>query len=223
MTKKSVWRWALGLWMLIVIWAAFFYAPAARGFKGESARIVFFHVPQAWVAVLAFCVNLIASLRYLRGRDLIDDARAATAARLGLIFSVLATVTGSLFARVMWGSFWNWDPREVSIAILLLVYAAYFALREAIPDDERRASLSASYAVLAFVTMPFLIFVVPRIYWSLHPDTIINTRGSLDMESRMFQTLMGSLVGFTGLFFWLYSLDVRLARVRIARQTREGE
>ena len=191
MTKKSVWRWALGLWMLIVIWAAFFYAPAARGFKGESARIVFFHVPQAWVAVLAFCVNLIASLRYLRGRDLIDDARAATAARLGLIFSVLATVTGSLFARVMWGSFWNWDPREVSIAILLLVYAAYFALREAIPDDERRASLAASYAVLAFVTMPFLIFVVPRIYWSLHPDTIINARGSLDMESRMFHTHKG--------------------------------
>ena len=223
MTKKTVWPWALGLWMLVVIWAAFFYAPAAQGFKGESARIVFFHVPQAWVAVLAFCVNLIASLRYLRGRDLIDDARAATAARLGLIFSVLATVTGSLFARVMWGSFWNWDPREVSIAILLLVYAAYFALREAIPDDERRASLSASYAVLAFVTMPFLIFVVPRIYWSLHPDTIINTRGSLDMESRMFQTLMGSLAGFTGLFFWLYSLDVRLARVRLARQVREGE
>jgi heme exporter protein C len=223
MTRKNVWTLALGLWMLIVIWAAFFYAPSAKGFKGESARIVFFHVPQAWVAVLAFCVNLIASLRYLRGRDLIDDARAATAARLGLVFSVLATVTGSLFARVMWGSFWNWDPREVSIAILLLVYAAYFALREAIPDDERRASLSASYAVLAFVTMPFLIFVVPRIYWSLHPDTIINARGSLDMESRMFQTLMGSLAGFTGLFYWLYSLDVRLARVKLARQAREGE
>ena len=223
MTKRTVWSWALGLWMLVVIWAAFFYAPSAQGFKGESARIVFFHVPQAWVAVLAFCVNLIASLRYMRTRNPLDDARAATAARLGLIFSILATVTGSLFARVMWGSFWNWDPREVSIAILLLVYAAYFALREAIPDDERRGSLSASYAVLAFVTMPFLIFVVPRIYWSLHPDTIINARGSLDMESRMFQTLMGSLVGFTGLFFWLYSLDVRLARVRIARQTREGE
>ena len=223
MTRKTVWAWALGLWMLIVIWAAFFYAPAAKGFKGESARIVFFHVPQAWVAVLAFCVNLIASLRYMRTRDPLDDARAAAAAGLGLVFSILATVTGSLFARVMWGSFWNWDPREVSIAILLLVYAAYFALREAIPDDERRASLAASYAVLAFVTMPFLIFVVPRFYWSLHPDTIINARGSLDMESRMFQTLMGSLAGFTALFFWLYSLDVRLARVRIARQGRTEE
>jgi heme exporter protein C len=222
MTKR-LWPWLLFVWMLVVVWAAFFYAPSAKGFKGESARIVFFHVPQAWVAVLAFCVNLIASLRYLRGRDAIDDARAAAAARLGLVFSVLATVTGSLFARVMWGSFWNWDPREVSIAILLLVYAAYFALREAIADGERRASLSASYAVLAFVTMPFLIFVVPRIYWSLHPDTVINTRGSLDMESRMFQTLMASLAGFSGLFFWLYSLDVRLSRVGIGREAREEE
>jgi heme exporter protein C len=171
--------------------------------------------------VLAFCVNLIASIRYMRGHDPLDDARAAAAARLGLVFSVLATITGSLFARVMWGSFWNWDPREVSIAILLLIYAAYFALREAIPDEERRASLAAAYAVLAFVTMPFLVFVVPRIYWSLHPDTIINARGTLDMESRMFQVLMGSLVGFTGLFFWLYTLDVRLARVRLARRRRE--
>lgn len=219
--RSPWWPWVLFAWMALVIWAAFFYAPSAKGFKGESARIVFFHVPQAWVAVLAFCVNLVASLRYLRRRDLIDDARAAAAARLGLVFSVLATVTGSLFAKVMWGSFWNWDPREVSIAILLLVYAAYFALREAIPDDERRASLSSSYAVLAFVTMPFLVFVVPRIYWSLHPDTLINTRGSIDMESRMFQVLMGALAGFTGLFFWLYTLDVRLAKVGLKRRQRE--
>ena len=222
-TLRSVLQWALGAWFVAVILAAFFYAPTAVGFKGESARIVFFHVPQAWVAVLAFCVNLVASLRYLRTRDALDDARAAAAARLGLVFSVLATITGSLFANVMWNSFWNWDPREVSIAILLLVYAAYFALREAIADEERRATLSAAYATLAFVTMPFLVFVVPRIYWSLHPDTIIGATGKLklQMETRMLQVLFGSLVGFTGLFFWLYTLDVRLARVGLARRKRE--
>ncbi len=217
---RTLFQWALGGWFVVVILAAFFYAPTAVGFKGESARIVFFHVPQAWVAVLAFCVNLVASLRYLRTRNALDDARAAAAARLGLVFSVLATITGSLFANVMWNSFWNWDPREVSIAILLLIYAAYFALREAIPDEERRASLSAAYAVLAFVTMPFLVFVVPRIYWSLHPDTIIGATGKLklQMESRMLQVLFASLVGFTGLFAWLYTLDVRLARVALARR-----
>ncbi len=220
---RIVFQWGLGVWFVVVILAAFFYAPTASGFKGESARIVFFHVPQAWVAVLAFCVNLVASLRFLRTRDALDDARAAAAARLGLVFSVLATITGSLFANVMWNSFWNWDPREVSIAILLLIYAAYFALREAVADEERRATLSAAYAVLAFVTMPFLVFVVPRIYWSLHPDTIIGATGrlKLQMESRMLQVLFGSLVGFTGLFVWLYTLDVRLARVGFARRGRE--
>ena len=222
---RSFLHWLLGVWVLVVILAAFYWAPSAAGFKGESARIVFFHVPQAWVAVLAFCVNLVASIRYLRKRNPLDDARAAAAARLGLVFSVLATVTGSIFANVMWNSFWNWDPREVSIVILLLIYAAYFALREAIPDEERCASLSAAYAVLAFVTMPFLVFVVPRIYWSLHPDTIIGATGKLkfQMESRMLQVLFGSLVGFTGLFVWLYTLDVRLARVRLARRGREEE
>lgn len=209
----------LFVWFCVVIWAAFFYAPPAAGFKGESSRIVFFHVPQAWVAVMAFCVNLVASIRYLRRRDLVDDARAAAAARLGLLFAVLATVSGSLFAKVMWGSFWNWDPREVSIAILLLIYAAYFALRQAVNDPERRGALAAAYAILAFVTMPFLVFVVPRIYWSLHPDTIISAQGSVkvQMDARMFQVLMASLAGFTGLFWWLYSLEVRVARLRLWR------
>ncbi len=221
-TRRSLWPWLLCAWFLLVIWAAFFFAPTAQGFKGESARIVFFHVPQAWVAVLAFCVNLWASIKYLRTRDLIDDARAAAAAGLGLLFSILATVTGSLFARVMWGSFWNWDPREVSIAILLLVYFAYFALRQAVQDEERRATLSAAYAVLAFVTMPFLVFVVPRIYWSLHPDTFISKSGGVQnqMDPRMLAVLLGSLAGFTGLFVWLYTLEVRLARVRMKRRQR---
>ena len=80
-----------------------------------------------------------------------------------------------------------------------------------------------AYAVLAFVTMPFLVFVVPRIYWSLHPDTIIGATGKLklQMESRMLQGLFGSLVGFTGLFVWLYTLEVRLARLSLARRARE--
>ncbi len=225
MTDKAavgIWPWLLGAWMVLVIYGAFFYAPTAQGFVGESARIVFFHVPLAWVSVVAFCVNLWASLRYLARRDPLDDARAAAAARLGLVFCVLATVTGSLFAKVMWGEFWNWDPRQISIVILLLVYAAYFALREAVADDERRGGLAAAYATLAFVTMPFLVFVVPRIYFSLHPDTLINVRGSIDMDPRMLRVLLASLVGFTGIFVWLYTLEVKLARVLIARR-RRGE
>jgi heme exporter protein C len=89
----------------------------------------------------------------------------------GFLFSILATATGSIFAKVVWGSFWNWDPRETSILILLLIYGAYFALRSAIDDAERREQLAAVYALLAFVTVPLLIFVVPRLAESsLHPN-----------------------------------------------------
>lgn len=220
---KTGCKWLLGLLMLAVIWGAFFYAPTAEGFSGESARIVFFHVPQAWVTVLAFTVNLIASLRYLRKRNELDDARAVTAARLGLLFAILATVTGSIFAKLEWGMFWNWDPRETSIVILLLVYLAYFALRQATTDEERRGSLSAAYAILAFVIMPFLIFVVPRVYTSLHPNLVQNVGGKMRfaMDTRMRVVLWSSVTAFSGLFFWLYSLDVRLARLRLARHHEE--
>jgi heme exporter protein C len=98
-----------------------------------------------------------------------------------------------------------------------LIYAAYFALRGAVQDPERRANLAAVYAILAFVTVPFLIFIVPRIYFSLHPDTIINTRGN-EFDSRHTQVLMASLAGFTGLYVWLQNLGVRIEAIRERKQ-----
>lgn len=214
----------LGVWLGAVTVAALLWAPAAGGFRGDSFRIVFFHVPQAWVAVLAFCVNLVASLRYLRTRAALDDARAAAAARLGLLFSILATVTGSIFAKLEWGMFWNWDPRETSIVILLLIYAAYFALRQAVTDEERRGGLAAAYAIFAFVTMPFLVFVVPRVTASLHPSLVEAAEGAVRfrMDPRMRLVLFAAMAGFTGLFAWLYTLEVRLARIAAARADKES-
>ena len=218
MSFREILKWTLLLWMTVVIWAAFMYVPPAEKFIGESSRIVFFHVPTAWVATLAFLVSCVASVMYLRRRDPKDDIRASVSAGLGLLFAVLATVTGAVFARIMWGAYWNWDPRQTSIVILLLIYSAYFALRAAIPDPERRAALAAVYAILAFVTVPFLIFVVTRIYWSLHPDSLINTRGANDFDSRYTQVLLASLAGFTGLYVWLYTIGCRVEAVRQRRQ-----
>jgi heme exporter protein C len=218
MNIRELAKWVLLVWLSLVIWAAFLYVPPADKFIGESSRIVFFHVPMAWVAVLAFLISCLASVLYLRRREPRDDIRAAVAAGLGLLFAILATVTGAVFARIMWGAYWNWDPRQTSIVILMVIYAAYFALRGAVPDPERRAALAAVYAILAFVTVPFLVFVVPRIYWSLHPDSIINTRGANEFDSRHTQVLMASLAGFTGLFLWLYTLGCRVEAIRRRRQ-----
>jgi heme exporter protein C len=212
-----IWQWGLFLYMCVVTVAAFFWAPLARKLF-EQTRIIYWHIPVAWVTVVAFVVCGWHSFRYLKRRDLAEDARAASAATLGFLFCALATVTGAIFSKGMWGAYWNWDPRQTSIFFLLLIYAAYLTLREAVPDPSRRARLAAVYGLFAAAITPLLIFVVPRLYFTLHPDPIVNSRGKLEMHPRMFAVFMASLVGFTALFFWVYSLDVRIRLLALRAQ-----
>ncbi len=204
----------LGLYMAAFTGAAFLWPEPAKGFIGESSRIVFFHVPCAWVASLAFIVAAVYSLVYLMRRNPSHDVLAASAVRLGLLFAVLALVTGSLFARIMWGSYWNWDPRESSFLLLIFLYAAYLFLRNAIEDPDRRATVSAAYALFAAVLMPFLVFVAPRLTQSLHPQTVINPQGKILMDTPTRVVFFGGLIGFSALFFWMLSLDSRATRLR---------
>ena len=211
---KTALKYGLLLWMLACIAAGTLYAPLAKRLF-EMTRIIYPHLPVAWITVLAFAMSAGWSVVYLRKRDLVADAKAAIWAELGLVSCVLATVTGAVFAKGMWGTYWNWDPRETSIFLLLLIYAAYVTLRTAIEDDERRASLSATYSIIAVVTVPFLIFVVPRIYFSLHPDPLINTQGKRFMEARMFQVVMASFAGYLAVFWWMYRIHLRMALARL--------
>lgn len=210
-------KWLLGPYLLAVILAAFFWPQPAKGFIGESSRIVFFHVPMAWGATIAFVVAAISSIAHLARRRPESDEAAASAVRLGFLYSVLATITGSIFAGVMWGSYWNWDPRETSIVMLLFLYAAYLFLRGAISDPERRGVFCAVYALFSGFVMPFLVFVIPRVTTSLHPQTIINPEGRILMDTPTRVVFFGALAGFTGLFFWMWDVDRRLERMKRLR------
>lgn len=204
----------LGIWMSAVIVAAFLFAPPAQGFREpEAARIIFFHVAIAMMAALAFVVAMVYAIKYLQRQDLIDDAKSSISAELGLLFALLATVTGSLFARVQWGSWWNWDPRETSIVILLLVYAAYFALRTATEGAEKRASLSAVYVIVAVAPMVLLMFVMPRVMASLHPSGTLTTKTGLSNQYRM--VLYPAALGFLGLYIWLFRIKTAIAEFKI--------
>ncbi len=165
-----------GLLLSFVAAAMFLWVPAHEGL-GNVGRIVIVHVPTGWLTCVAFLVSALYSLLYLRRGRLSDDANAVAATELGLLFSLLSTVTGAIFAKVVWGTFWNWDPRETAIAVLMLIYAAYFALRTSLVPGVRQRRLSAIYALLASVSVPFLIFVIPRVTDStLHPNcAILNT------------------------------------------------
>ena len=220
---KTLFRWSLWLWLALCVVGAFFYAPLADGFVGQSSRILFFHVPMAWCAFVAFLTAGIYAVRYLKGRNPAHDRAAEAAVQLGLVFCILATITGAIWARIMWNAYWNWDPRQASIVIVLVFYAAYVVLRDAIEDPEKKARLSSVYAVLGLVVAPFFFFVLPRIVeFTLHPDSVVNQRGSVDMESRMLQVLLGSTVGFTALFFWIHRVHCRISEL-LSRQQEQGQ
>lgn len=207
----------IGLEMVAVIIAAFLYLPPAEGFaEPEAARIIVFHVPCAMIAVVAYVVSMIYAIAYLRRRNPALDAKSAASAGLGFLFTVLATVTGMVFASVQWGSAWNWDTRETSILTLMVVYAAYFALRGAIPNTANRARISAAYNILAGVVMPYLVFIVPRLTAGLHPTNTLTQRSGLSTEYRI--VLIASMIGFIGLYVWMLRLQVRIAELQAERK-----
>lgn len=202
----------LWLWMSAVIVAAFHWAPPAEGFQGESSRILFFHVPMAWVSFVAFMAAGVSSVRFLFGRrEERHDRAAAAAVELGLVFAVLATVTGAFWARIEWGAWWNWDPRQSSIVVAMLFYAAYLALRTAVADRDSRGRLSAAYATLGLIVAPFFYFVLPRLGYSLHPEPVVNAEADPQMDGRLAAVLLASSAGFTAVYFWMHRLRVRLA------------
>ncbi|HXU32451.1 MAG TPA: cytochrome c biogenesis protein CcsA [Thermoanaerobaculia bacterium] len=212
-------RAALWLVMSLCIWGAFFYAWSDPAFIGQSSRILFFHVPMAWTSFVAYFAAAVWSGRYLwGGRQPRHDRAAAAAVECGVLFGVLATVTGALWARIEWGAFWNWDPRQTSIVVVLLFYGAYLALRSAMADREIRARISSVYALIALVVTPFFYFIVPRITDSLHPEPVINAERKLDVDPRMFQVLIASALTYTILFFWIHNLRARTQALADARE-----
>lgn len=179
----------------------------------QNAKIIFFHVPTAWLTVIAFLMSTIFSIQYLRNKNLDYDAKSYAAAQLGMVFCILATVTGSVWSKFAWGSFWSWDPRQTSIFALLLIYGAWFALRSAIESEDKKATLSAVYAIIAFITVPFFIFIMPRIMTGLHPGSADDTNAGpivdFKMNSSMQLIFFLSMIGFTMLYFWMWKLGYK--------------
>ncbi len=208
---KTTLRWLLWLWLATVIWAAFFWAPLIAGFNGfhgdspQSGRILFFHVPVAVVSFVAFMTAGFWSVRYLWRRTDAADRAAFAAVESGVVFCLLAIITGAVWAKVQWGAAWTWDPRQTTIALALLFYGAYLTLRDAIEDPEAKARIAAAYGALGIIVAPFLFFVLPRLVESqLH-----NAPGSTRMTPRILIVFLSSVAGFTVLFFWIHRLRCR--------------
>ena len=192
----------------------FLYAPM-EAIMGQVQRVFYFHVANAWVGMLGFMVAAIAGVAYLRKGDRKWDIVGLAAVEISFVFFFIAIVSGSIWARGSWGTWWTWDPRLTTAAIVELVYAAYLMLRQSIEDPDRRARFGAVYAILSFISVP-LTFISIRIFRTIHPVIIGSgggSEGSFEMTPRMLQTFMFSLLTFSFIFANLLWHRIRLGRL----------
>lgn len=192
----------LVLLTLTICAAVIFLVPPIKGL-GDLAKIIFFHVPTAWVAVIAFFASAFFAAKFLRTQDFSFDTLSARAARLGFVFVLLSTISGAIFSKLTWGAYWNWDPRQTTIFVLILIYGAYLTLRAAVSDEKVRAKVSAVYSLLSVLTVPFLVFILPRMYFSLHPSPVLNSAGRVEMDSTVLVVLIAAVVDATLIFVQL--------------------
>jgi heme exporter protein C len=193
----------------------------------ERARNLYFHVPSAWLAQLAWFIAFGYAILSLRKKRPEDDIRATAAAAVGAIFCILATVTGAVWAQFNWGVFWNWDPRQTAIFVVLIIYGAYFALRSAIPNEDQRARVSAVYLVLLALPVVFFLFVFPRLVNGLHPGSLDSGNagpvlsGQDNTLNPVKQAIFAlSMFSFTMLFFWILNVAVRVQLLDLRRRIR---
>jgi heme exporter protein C len=173
--------------------------------QGSTVRLMYIHVPTAWVAYLAFIVTAITSAMYMWGKQhsLTFDRIAGASAEVGVIFMGLCLVTGSLWGRITWGTYWQWDPRLTTTAFLFVTYVGYLAVRDLGGSHQQRAKRSAVVALLAVLEIPLVHFSV--VLWrSLHQEaSVLQPNGDVTMDGLMLFSLLFGVAVFTSLFAWM--------------------
>jgi heme exporter protein C len=193
--------------------------------QGQLSRIMYVHVPSAWLAYLAFIVTMVASAMYLFTRDLKWDRRAASSAEIGVVFTGMAIGLGMIWAKPTWGVWWTWDARLTLTAIMFFVYLGYLALRRTSDDLTVRARRSAILGVLAVVQVPLVHFSV--VWWrTLHqPPTLLKPE-PIDMDPAMLFTLLLAVASFTVMYVAMMVKRIELARLEdailVEEQTQVG-
>jgi heme exporter protein C len=193
---------------------AVFYTPLEAA-QGAAQKILYVHAPAAWVAFLAFGVVAVASIVYLWLRDLRLDRIAESSAEVGLVFTTVVLVTGPLWGKPIWGTYWTWDARLTLTLFLWFIYLGYVVLRGAVEDPHTRARLSAVLGILGALLVPFIHLSV-YLFRTLHPQPVFMRPGPPAMPREMVATLVFSLGAFTLLYLALLRARFRYAVERDA-------
>ncbi|HSH03327.1 MAG TPA: cytochrome c biogenesis protein CcsA [Anaerolineae bacterium] len=218
-----IFNWSAAIIFLITTLMIFFYAPTERT-MGNVQRILYFHVGSAWVASIAFAMGLLGGVLYLRSPSRRWDNFSLASVEIGLVFVTMTIASGSVWGRPAWNTWWIWSsPRLTSIVILWLTYVAYFMLRGALADEERRGRLSAIYVIASFATVVFCYLSI-RLLRDIHPvvfgDTLVESaQGASQGESEFANGLdsmrMGITMTMSTISFTLLYIAWVLNRIRL--------
>jgi heme exporter protein C len=202
------------LWVTLAIgmFMIFFYAPIESE-MGIVQKIFYVHVPLAWNAFLGFLIVFVCSFRYLATRDPKWDARALSAAEVGVLFTTLVLITGPIWAKPVWGIWWTWDARLTLTLVLWLIYVGYLMLRRYVDSSERRAVLAAVVGVTGFIDVPLVYFAI-RWWRTQHPQPVIAGGEGSGLDPRMANTLWVCVAAFTLLFIALYRRRLEIEKMR---------
>lgn len=212
-------NWIAGILVVICLAVIFFYAPTEVT-MGNVQRIFYFHVGSAWVAAVAFFIALLSGIAYLRNPNRTWDTIAVGSVEIGLVFTSMTIVSGSVWGRPAWNTWWIWSPRLTSITVLWLVYVAYFMLRGAIEDEEKRGRFSAVYVIAGFVTV-LITFLSIRLLRDIHPvligESSADAQGLQEFSgidsTKMVLTLNLAVLTFSALYLAWLANRLRLQRM----------
>ncbi|AEV31217.1 ABC-type transport system involved in cytochrome c biogenesis, permease component [Owenweeksia hongkongensis DSM 17368] len=212
--KKHWWK-ALGV--LLVLYTIVF------GFTGEVPRLpilnetirnLYFHVTMWFSMVILMTSSLVYSIKYLRNGDLYADLKGKELAITGFFMASLGLLTGAVWAKFTWGTWWTNDPKLNGTAVTMLIYLAYFVLRGSVDDPQKRGRLSAVYNIFAYVMMIVFIGILPRLTDSLHPGNGGNPGfGGYDLDGTMRIVFYPAIIGWTLIGLWITSLKIRYQKL----------
>ncbi len=186
-----------------------------RNILAETIRNTYYHVPLWFAMMLLFTASAVLSVMYLRGFSTKRDQQAVALTEAGVLFGILGLATGAIWAKHTWGAYWSFDVKQNMSAVAMLIYLAYFVLRQSFDDEEKRARIAAVYNIFAYATLIPLLFIIPRMVDSLHPGSGGNPAlGSNDLDNTMRMVFYPAIIGWTLFGVWLAQVRFRFLRVR---------
>ena len=213
MLRKNWWKILSVVLLLYTFIAGFLGGVPVKPILHETIRNLYFHVAMWMSMMIFFIISVVNSIRYLRTNNHVWDIYALEYGKAGILFGMLGLITGSIWARYTWGSFWSNDPKQIGAAIAMLIYFAYLVLRNSMTDIDKRSRISAVYNIFAFAMLFPTIWIIPRLVESLHPGGMGNPASfsSKDIDSRMRVIFwLGAIPGWTLLGVWITTLRIRL-------------